>query len=479
MYSSVETKSQNTLIDMSTITDPFWAELLSGINTGLLQQFAPRVNSTATWEENSAAVLPDDCNEASDAFYLRYEYDDVFQYSVEICLPGNMSQSPWRNQNSRQDITEELYLKMNFSGNYDYSGWISHQGAQPGTYSNKLTLRTTTGYFELPNYMNGQVPGPLLDELPSASSLPSLRARDLDNNTEWTTLNATGNIRNVANKGRLLNIAMALFGEGSFVDIQRTSLAAYATSGILYGGCISLVPFISLLKSSFQDIFAEDFNPCLSDFYLSDARNPDKSQDNDLTLHALVASYFYLVTDNVRPKRVPNAFSSADFLATDVFMTNNIHSQNISVQYAMGADISIPHISRAGIIFVSALLAIDLACLLGLALYSASIPRWTGTLDSLAMMRIGASIADTTPLKAARHVKRVKALDGRPGWVVDGAGGEVGELCLGGGRALRGGRRYECYDSEVVAEATGRRKATGLVRSGVYALATRGEESCS
>lgn len=33
VYPSVETKSENTLIDMSSITDPFWAELPSGINT--------------------------------------------------------------------------------------------------------------------------------------------------------------------------------------------------------------------------------------------------------------------------------------------------------------------------------------------------------------------------------------------------------------------------------------------------------------
>ncbi|KAF4161810.1 hypothetical protein CNMCM6936_002963 [Aspergillus lentulus] len=59
--SAWQTKSQNTLANISTITDPFWAELPTSTNTGLLRQFAPRINSTAIWENNSAATLPEGC----------------------------------------------------------------------------------------------------------------------------------------------------------------------------------------------------------------------------------------------------------------------------------------------------------------------------------------------------------------------------------------------------------------------------------
>lgn len=97
--------------------------------------------------------------------------------------------------------------------------------------------------------------------------------RDLDNDTAWNTLNATDNISNVINKDPLLNIAMALFGEGSFVDVQHTTLAAYANSGITYGGCISIVPFISLLKESTSDMFAQTFNPCLMGSVVNDVSN--------------------------------------------------------------------------------------------------------------------------------------------------------------------------------------------------------------
>ena len=131
---------------------------------------------------------------------------------------------------------------------------LSNLGANPGTYSRKLTLHTTTGFFELPNYMIGQIPGTLIDEVPSGNGLPNLTTRDLDNDTAWTTLNVTTKLSNVALKGPLLNIAMALFGEGSFVDVQHTALAAYANSGIAYDGCISIVPSISLLMEPDSDI---------------------------------------------------------------------------------------------------------------------------------------------------------------------------------------------------------------------------------
>ncbi|KAJ5421522.1 hypothetical protein N7491_009967 [Penicillium cf. griseofulvum] len=94
----------------------------------------------------------------------------------------------------------------------------------------------------------------------------------------------------------------------------------------------------------------------------------------------------------------------------------------------MGTDQQVPHISLAGIIFVSVLLVVDLLCLLALALYSASIPRWTGTLDSFAMLRIGASISDKTPLLATQHVDRIKALDATPGWIGNNSDGKVGNF---------------------------------------------------
>ncbi|GFF51378.1 lipase 5 [Aspergillus udagawae] len=451
-YSALQTKSQNTLANISTITDPFWAELPTNTNTGLLQQFAPRIKSTPIWENNSAAVLPEDCKSSSDAFYLHYKYgqdnEAPFQYDIEICILGNMSQSPWKNQLSRQDFSEELYFQMNFSGDGGMLNYVPRLGTQ----SRKLTLHTTTDYFELPNYANGQVPGPLIEESPFGRSPRNFTPRDLANDTAWTTVDATLNMINVNNKGPLLYIAMALFGEGSFADVRHTVLAAYANSGISYGGCIDTIPFIPLLDDPHSSFKSSPGNPCLTGSGLTGNATRDRVYNDD-RMHAIVAGYFFLFsgdpTYGPTSERVQNAFASAAFLANDMFMTNNYHEQSIDVSYDMGADVQIPHISRAGIIFVS-----------------------TGTLDSFAMLRIGASISERVPLLAAQDVGRIKILDETPEWMGNASDGEIGELCLGGQRPLEKTRRYRCYDTDHAAQAIATRKPSGLIRRESYCLAS-------
>lgn len=63
---------------------------------------------------------------------------------------------------SRQDFTEELYFRGELFGKLQ--GNELYRGAYLGLYSRKLTLDTTTGYFELPNYMNVRAPGLLIEE---------------------------------------------------------------------------------------------------------------------------------------------------------------------------------------------------------------------------------------------------------------------------------------------------------------------------
>lgn len=384
-------------------------------------------------------------------------------------MPGNMSESPWKNQMLGQDFSEELYLKMNFSGNYQAA--ISNLVISSGIYSRKLRLHTTTGYFELPNYANGQVPGPLIEKGPFVNSPRNLTTRDFKNDTAWTTLNATTKMSNIANKGPLLNIAMALFGEGSFVDVQHTTMVAYANSGVVDGGCIDIVPFISLLSNSYKPV---PFHPCLMGLYFIDSSTAGWQGDNEFMMHAIIAAYFWTFSgDQYGPTsdEIQNAFTSAAFLANDMMMTNNYQTQSIEISYDMGADVTIPRISRAGIIFISVLLALDLASLLVLAIYSAWIPRWTGTLDSFAMMRIGASISERVPLLATNDAESITTLDEAPGWMGNASSGEIGELCLGGERPLAKTKRYEGYDKDPVAEITAPRKNIGVVRREGYSLA--------
>lgn len=141
----------------------------------------------------------------------------------------------------------------------------------------------------------------------------------------------------------------------------------------------------------------------------------------------------------------------------------------LEISYSLGADKQIPQISRAGIIFVSILLGLDLLLLLVLSVYGAWNRRWTGTLDSFAMMRIGASIANQVPLLTTRHVDCIKALDETPGWMGNESEQVVGKLCMGGERPLKT-RRYVGYDSDYGAKPTTSENVSAAFRRGLVAV---------
>ncbi|TKA29668.1 hypothetical protein B0A49_13865, partial [Cryomyces minteri] len=57
---------------MSTMIDPFFAQLPYGYNTGLIRQFIPRINSTAKYEVISAVDYPTGCDKIPGSFFVDY-----------------------------------------------------------------------------------------------------------------------------------------------------------------------------------------------------------------------------------------------------------------------------------------------------------------------------------------------------------------------------------------------------------------------
>jgi hypothetical protein len=117
----------------------------------------------------------------------------------------------------------------------------------------------------------------------------------------------------------------------------------------------------------------------------------------------------------------------------------------------MGSDSQKPSISLAGIIVVSILIGIYLMAILATAIYASWFPRWTGSLDSFSLLRLGSSISEKVPLKVSVDDDRVKALDELPGWigshVHDGEtrSKEISGISLGGSSPLTLKSRYEAY----------------------------------
>ena len=229
------------------------------------------------------------------------------------------------------------------------------------------------GVFEHPNYENDNFPGPLSDGNPFPIKEAELYPRTLVNDTLWNILDQTSIINAEGPKGPLLAISLALFGEGSYADIDHTKMAAYAHSNATFPYCIGAIPLISLLGENTR-VSARPFDPCLSGKTVKTSywqRDDASMQEYRFArLHANVATYFSLLSGSRMTEpddQAEIAFVASAFLAHDVMMTNPAQDRKvISLQYAFGADMQIPSISTTGITLISVLLALYLICLLAM-----------------------------------------------------------------------------------------------------------------
>ena len=177
------------LANMSLLPDPFVAELPSGYSTGLIRQYLPRINSTARWEAISAPGFPHGCDAIPGSFYVKYaaamtvttSRTDSESWSLEACMPADLRRSPWRAVRSRQDFTEELYINVSMTG-------LHYERPEEKGGMFRISLDTTAGYFELPNYTNGEQPGPLLDHDPMRLCRDNCRDQLTWDRTEWDSI---------------------------------------------------------------------------------------------------------------------------------------------------------------------------------------------------------------------------------------------------------------------------------------------------
>ncbi|EAW19827.1 uncharacterized protein NFIA_094470 [Aspergillus fischeri NRRL 181] len=440
----------HTLSDILSLNDSFYAQLPTGFNTGVLQQFAPRVNSTATYETILASEFPSNCDSIPGSFYSRYysEYA-VSEYhrswGVTACMPSNLTKSQWQKTRDRQEFSETLYL--NFTSTNGHSGDTPADGKLY-----RITVNTTAGYFELPNYMNEGKPGPLLEQDPVSlcgadchyqtfDPHPSINRIRRDNITTTDTLDAVswGPLA-TASKGPLLTTALAMFGPGSFLDTFAAKIWAindsFNRANVTGDICLDGPPLLDL-------ILYESYSP---KHYCLDAPLGTRYVGSyaDTLIHQWLG-YFLDAED-----RFPMLFTAAAFLSNKQLLESVTGQWRIHQD--LGAEMTIPTISPAGIIVGSIMMALYIIPMLGLAFYAACYPRWTERLDSFTMLRFGAAIGDKLlPLRVAKSVDEIPVLDEIPGVVRDVSipdGDEVlpvGTLGLGDGQPLQGQRRYEAF----------------------------------
>ncbi|PYI08324.1 hypothetical protein BO78DRAFT_310947 [Aspergillus sclerotiicarbonarius CBS 121057] len=168
--------------NMSLLTDPFLAQLPKDYSTGLVQQFLPRFNSTAYYTNISAADFPTDCDTTAGALSIRQSNtpvnmtDGTLSWAVHACMPTDLRVSPWKSMRARQDFSEELYLNVSLSEALR-AEIDDGDTTMPASQYFRVTVATTAGYFELPNYMNGETAGSLLEDDPSSDCGNSCQAQ--------------------------------------------------------------------------------------------------------------------------------------------------------------------------------------------------------------------------------------------------------------------------------------------------------------
>ncbi|KAJ9489022.1 hypothetical protein VN97_g4266 [Penicillium thymicola] len=427
-----------TFANISIYPDPFLAQLPNGYNTGLISQYLPRINSTTTVTPTG---FPKDCGDTPGSLYFYHENvfkssSSDYSWTVTACMPADMRQSPWSSTRDRQDFSEELYVNITY-------GRVSSTKHSLDGYIVKIVVNTTAGYFELPNYINGGKAGPLLEKRPNCTDSNNCQTQYSD---YWRMQNPKG-VYLDSHKGPLQTLTLALFGPDCFFEAWSQSKLPSQDAGSGSSDpdvCLSMAPLGGLFLN--QDGLL-DIRNLTSQEYPAIVHFPcgfNGAQTAEEAIHQWLA-----VFRQVNIGRLENAFNAAAFLANQAWMEfgNEDFSFGMNVYWDMGKDTSIPTFSVGGIVTVSILLGLYLFILMGLGFYSTRSPRWTEQLDSFAMMRIGASVADDVPLLAAAGSSHVAVLDKIPGIMGD-SGLEherIGKLALGGSAPLTGKRLYASY----------------------------------
>lgn len=252
----------------------------------------------------------------------------------------------------------------------------------------------------------------------------------------------------------MFTVAEALFGFDSFIAARLEHSERFIDAGPSESTrdvCVDQEPLSSLLL----DPTLNEPPTCITNTIYDDAHL-------DLSIANYLRSlYLPGISSKQNPERSTNVFAAAVFLATDVWITSDLDLVGIDllryVHNDAGNDMVIPTISPAAMIVISSLWIIYVACLFGLAIYSAKTPRWTYSLDAFAMMRIGAAANERIPLDVGFEKKTIQVLDEMPGIIGDATGGEgeIGVLGMGASTPLNDFRYYKCYkgDGDAMKEA--------------------------
>ena len=412
-----------------------------GTDSGLVRQVALRLNSSLSCNTVAQTNFPPSCA-GQNPFSQRYTnidnssdlnpFDPVKtsetnppKFAIRTCAPGDIARSPWREGGKRQDIFEEFWLDVQYT---------PLQDTPSSNFTQYCHGNSTLGYFELPNYWNGHQAGGLFDELPDTDG----------KNVSYYQLDELflggpppDFVGNHQVPGPLMTSVLAVFGNNTFFNTVA-SYSNYSSSNAAL--CQQLrFPFTGLYDDGIINV-----NNAGSSWWGQDSPeiSCDSTNRDDTFLNAL----FQWLPNFGVPLKATAALTLANYYSNNALLNLGTGGGGaVPLVYDPGMDMQKFAMPLPAMIVISILLAMQLIGLAILAIYASRHNTWTESLDSFAMLRLGASIAENVPMISSSKSKEAKTLDEMAGWIGD-AGGEgpgIGRLALGGAQGVKEEKLYQ------------------------------------
>ncbi|KAF4963894.1 hypothetical protein FSARC_8147 [Fusarium sarcochroum] len=387
----------------------FVSSVANGTSTGVYRHHAIRMDSKAKcYEEKS---FPDRCK-GGRPFEASFSHGEL---KIDICVEGSYDTVPWNTSRDKQEHSERLWLSLN---------WNREEYLSDRNYSLRCESVSRRGWFELPNYANNGLVGPLLDEWPSQWTLAhhyndyyvegsSREKRYPEKEVPKEDLVRPEirpgfpidafNTEIFMTPGPLMTAALAMFGNTTFFHLASVADEESYNQTIIHMCAQPTFPFRGLFRNM-------DVPWCNYPFY-------------DIpTIDYFIGEYFYGFSDS---KVTEQALEMAMFFANEALLTttarqrdadfsewrkNNIDARPI--YFNAGSTVTKPKKDMAAVICITVFIGlqvIGLCLLMGFILHT---PTWTNTLDADALAQIGGQLKEWgEPRPELRDIPGVVGVD--------------------------------------------------------------------
>ena len=137
-----------------------------------------RLNSSADCIRIDERAFPETCSGPHPliASYIShtepiyYGPKTLGNFTVNVCVPGDSHTSPWTLSRDRQDISEDLFIKVHVPYNTSWEWYLTTMIGDVKNLTVQCTANTTRGFFEMGNIRNNFTAGPLLEKWPDQES---------------------------------------------------------------------------------------------------------------------------------------------------------------------------------------------------------------------------------------------------------------------------------------------------------------------